>query len=65
MSLLALHPPPRPRLGTRSGADLGSVAQAPAAFGWVLSPDGVGVAATGVAPATALPRADRTVLVLD
>ena len=65
MSLLALHPPPRPRLGTRSGADLGSAAHAPAAFGWVLSPDGVGVAATGVAPATALPRADRTVLVLD
>ena len=65
MSLLALHPPSRARLGARSAPDAAAAGSQPAAFGWVLSPDGLAVAATGHAAANALPRADRTVLVLD
>jgi general secretion pathway protein L len=65
MSLLALTLPPRDRLGARAAGDAAPAARAPAEFGWVLSPDGLAVAATGQASPAALPKADRAVLVLD
>ena len=70
MSLLLLHLPPRPRLGARAAGEAMAAAAAaaagvPAEFDFVFSADGIGVSETGRAAPALLPRATRTVLLLD
>lgn len=70
MSLLLLHLPPRPRLGARAAGDAAPAGAAaasgvPAEFEFVFSADGLGVTETGRAAPALLPRATRTVLLLD
>lgn len=62
MSVLALQLPSRPRLAARAAAD--SAAPAAAQLPYVLSPDGLQVAAQGQAQPHQLPRADTVVAVL-
>ena len=66
MSLLVLLLPPRPRLGARAAGEGPAAAAAiPAELDFVFSADGLGVTETGRAAPALLPRATRTVLMLD